>query len=104
MNVEKQNRKVLKQIQSEYLMYKYKKLSECRKDIYESCSEILFYECLHEYFLYHQGISNRFLESVQDIDDILADLYRLYLKSEELSIATWAGIEELLEMYISDNA
>ena len=104
MNAEKQRRKVLKQIQNEYLIYKYKKLSECRKNIYESCSEILFYECLHEYFLYHQGISKRFLELVQDIDDILANLYRLYLKYEELSIITWAGIEELLEMYISDNA
>lgn len=104
MNAEKQRRKVLKQIQNEYLIYKYKKLSECRKNIYESCSEILFYECLHEYFLYHQGTSKRFLELVQDIDDILANLYRLYLKYEELSIITWAGIEELLEMYISDNA
>ena len=95
---------MLKQIQNEYLIYKYKKLSECRKNIYESCSEILFYECLHEYFLYHHGISNRFLELVQGIDGILADLYRLYLKYEKLSITTWAGIEELLEMYISDNA
>ncbi len=104
MNAEKQRRKVLKQIQNEYLTYKYKKLSECRKNIYESCSEILFYECLHEYFLYYHGISNRFLKSVQGIDGILANLYRLYLKYEELSIITWAGIEELLEMYISDNA
>ncbi len=92
-------RKLLKAVETEYRLFKYKMLSGTRNEIYDSCNVIRFYECLWEYFLYSGNIGPEFVRRVKIRDDLLSQLYGYYLKTEYLSIETWSGIEELLRCY-----
>ena len=93
-------KKLLKKIQQEYVIFKYKMLSGNRKEIYDSSNQIIFYECLHEYFLYYEEISESFIEVTKDMDNILERLYVLYLKYEHLQVYTWDNINELIMDYV----
>lgn len=85
--------------EKEYELFKYKMLAGNAREIYESCKMIGFYECLHEYFIYHEGVEQEYLEKVDVGDGILEELYAFYLDKEYLSVETWSGIEEMLRCY-----
>ena len=90
-------------VKIEYSVFKHKMLSSCSRIIYDSCSIIRFYECMHEYFEYNENISSKVIKLLEDKKDLIASLYQFYLKHEELEIGTWDHIDTLLEMYISYN-
>lgn len=89
---------VKSRIESEYANFKQKMLSSPASVIYESCSEIRFYECIYEYFSYSDGISRKHMEACLRCSSIIGSLYSLYLKYECLGCGTWEEIEEILNI------
>ena len=94
-------RKLKEKIKKEYALFKFEMLSGCRREIYENCNKIWFYEVLYEYFLYKETIDERFIAAGLQTDAFMDRLYQLYLKYEELHADSWQGIEELLEKFLS---
>ena len=86
-------------MEQEYHLFKYEMLSKTRKEIYERCTEIYFYECLHEYFLYQEDINEEFLEKASKRTSIYRKLWNLYQKYEHLEVGTWEQIEGMLKFY-----
>lgn len=94
-------RQILKLVETEYSLFKYKMLSGTRSEIYDSCNVIRFYECLREYFLYCEKIEMEFIQKIKLVNNLLEELYAYYLKTEFVSIETWQEIEEMLRIYVS---
>lgn len=92
---------LLKAIEIEYNLFKYEMLSRTRREIYDSCNLIHFYECLWEYFIYTEKMEQEFVQKVKISDHLMGELYHYYLKTEYLSVETWSGIEELLRCYVA---
>lgn len=86
-------------MEQEYHLFKYKMLSRTELEIYERCTEIYFYECLHEYFLYQEDIDKEFLDKASEMTNIYQELWNLYQKYEHLEISTWEQIEGILKFY-----
>lgn len=72
--------KMLKKIKKEYVLFKYKMLSSNVREVYNECNRIRFFECLHEYFLYKEKIDSEFVQATADSEDILQELWEIYLK------------------------
>lgn len=100
MAKQKDKEELMKKVQTEYTIFKYKMLSDGRKEIYDACAKIFYYECMHEYFEYNEEIPEKFVDAMADTENIMERLYVLYLKNEHLQVDTWKAIEELLEAYI----
>lgn len=90
---------LMEQMEQEYQLFRYQMLSRTKKEIYESCAKIHFYECCHEYFLYQEDIVAEFFEIAVQRKGIYQELWNLYLKYEYLEVDTWEQIEEMLKLY-----
>ena len=87
-------------VEQEYQLFKMRIQSQLPEDIYNRCNEIRFYECLHEYFVYHDDLNIEFVQVAFMETGILKELWRLYLKLEHLEVSTWEQIEDLFEAYL----
>lgn len=92
-------RNFMYQMEQEYHLFKYKMLSRTPREIYERCTKIYFYECLHEYLLYKEDINAEFLEKASKRTSVYRELWELYQKYEHLEVGTWEQIEEMLKFY-----
>lgn len=92
--------KFIDNIEKEYRDYKAKILGEAPEQIWDKCCEIYFYSCLYEYCMYNEAISYVVAKNLGECKDIIAGCWDLYLKNEELSICSWADIDELIEYYL----
>ena len=86
-------------ITSEFEEFKKEVLSKRPEEIWEGCCKIYFYSSLLEYFTYNERISYYVVEKLKEYSFILAGCWELYLKKEELSILSWADIDNLLEVF-----
>lgn len=95
-------KKLLRKVQREHSLFKYQMLSGTNREIYENCNKISFYENLNEYFLYKEEISKEIIETGLRAENLLDELYQLYLKYEWLQITSWEKIEEILRVYAGE--
>ncbi len=97
-------REVLWRMEREYELFRCQMLSKGAEKVYDRCTEIYFYECLHEYFLYKEEISTEFLETVSKEPEIYRVLWEMYLKYEYLEVGTWENVDEMLRVYCKENS
>ena len=88
-----------KKISIEFEKFKKEILSKGPEEIWDDCCKIYFYSSLFEYFTYNEKISYYVVEKLKEYSFILAGCWELYLKKEELSILSWADIDNLLEVF-----
>ena len=88
-------------IEKEFELFEYRMLSRSRKKIFEACHEIRFYSCIYEYFLYAEDIADNHIKACLKCENVIAELYDLYLKWEYLRCSRWEDIEELLDVFVS---
>ena len=88
---------LLDRLTQEHDLFYYKMLSSPPKVIYESCGKIRFYDSVYEYFQYKEELDPEYVEACLKETHILEGLYNLYLKHENLRVATWDDIEEMLD-------
>ena len=93
-------KELVKRIKTEHSLFKFEKLSETNRTIYDACNQIRVYECLTEYFLYHEHFEPEFVELALEKEDILRELYDLYLKYEMVEVGTWEEIDSLLKLFV----
>ncbi len=93
-----------RKIRNEHALFKYQMLSNPVRTVYDSCNKIRFYECMMEYFQYKESISRAFVNSSENSVYPLAELYEIYLKHEYLHVGTWKGIEEILNVFVVEQA
>lgn len=93
-------RKMLKKVQTEYELFRCHMLLSPVREVYNSCRIICFYECLYEYFRYCEEISRDFINASAGEEQILSQLWDIYLKNEYLGADTWGEIEGLLNAYV----
>lgn len=86
-------------IELEYSIFKFKMLSKTSHEIYDSCNIIRFYECVHEYLLYNENVSAEFMDHIKIRNNVLEELYEIYLKYESLRIDSWDEIDNLIDIY-----
>ena len=90
----------VEKIKREHSLFKFGMLSGCRREIYENCNKIRFYEVLYEYFLYRGGLEESLIREGMQTDDFMGLLYAFYLKHENLSVGTWEETEEFLGQFL----
>jgi len=92
--------KFIESIEKEYRDYKAEMLQKEPEHIWDKCCEIYFYNSFHEYFLYNEAISYVVANKLGECENIISGCWDLYLKNEELSILSWADMDELIERYL----
>lgn len=97
-------KELLKKIETEYNLFRYKMLLYPAEDLYNSCRMVCFYECLYEYFRYCEKINVDFINAAVKEEWILGQLWDLYLKNEYLKADTWDEIESILKAYADRKA
>lgn len=94
--------RLVKSVEREFELFKYKTLSKSRNEIFECCGVIRFYSCIHEYFLYAEDIEEAHRNACLECGDVIASLYALYLKYEYLRCSRWEDIEEILDVLVRE--
>lgn len=94
--------RLVKSVEREFELFRLKMLSKSREEIFEECNNIHFYSCLHEYFLYKEDMDKEHIEACLKCENIIAALYRLYMKYEYLYCSRWEDIEEILNVLVYD--
>lgn len=95
--------KVIRSVENEFELFKYKTLSTTRQEIFDRCNEIRFYCCIWEYFEYAEDISQEHINAcIKCGDNVIATLYQLYMDIEYLRYERWENIIELLEVLVRD--
>lgn len=87
----------------EHEAFKRSMLSLPKEKLYDACSRIGFYECLHEYFQYSSWIHPEYVQIFQECGRPIALLWEFYLQREELRADTWEGIEEMLRLLAQEH-
>ena len=95
-------KRFLRKVKREHSLFKYQMLSGTNREIYDSWNKICFYENLIEYFLYKEDIDEEIVEAGLQAEDLLDELYHVYLKYEWLQITSWEKIEEILTVYVGE--
>lgn len=90
-------------IELEYSIFKFRMLSKTPREIYDNCNVIRFYECVHEYLIYNENVPGEFMEHIKTGQNILRELYHIYLKYEGIRIDSWEEIDNLIDIYMIDN-
>lgn len=73
-----------------------------KEKIMDMCDKIYFYDCVAEYFQENEHIPQKIIVFLLSKKDIIHNLWLHYLKYEHLEFTTWKRIEELLELWASE--
>lgn len=92
-----------KKIEEEFERFKYRMLSRSRKKIFKSSRKISFYSCIYEYFMYAEDIEASHMAVCLQCPDVIAHLYRIYMKYEYLRYSRWQDIEELQDVFVREH-
>lgn len=98
---EKETR-LIRRVEDEFTLFRYKMLSKSRKKIFKKCDEIKFYSCIYEYFMYADDIDQEHIETCLRYERPIAELYRVYQRYEYLQYGRWEEIEELLNVLVRE--
>lgn len=96
--------KIQNNVDLEYTAFKNEKLQESKDDIFEDSGIIHFYKEVHNFFS-GNDLTDAFdlpeLIILSDCKDkLISILYEEYLSKEQLSIATWDNIREIIDSYL----
>ena len=99
-NRQSQEEELIRRLETEHDLFYYRMISESSRAVYEKCAKIRFYEIIYEYFLYCENIENKHIEACLLAEQILSELYDIYLKYEDLRVDTWEDVKDLLDRYM----
>lgn len=91
---------VIRRVEQERQLFKYKMLASPAGEIYDGCNKIWFYECVFEYFQYCSDIEEGYIKACLKEVDIIAALWAVYSQHEYLRVGTWEDVEELLRVLL----
>lgn len=92
----------MKRVTHEREFFRYQMLSSARDVIYNSCNKIRFVECVFEYLIYTEDISDDWIDELLKCENRIFDsLYGTYLEYEYLRVGTWEEIEELIRVHVT---
>ena len=95
--------RLVKSVEQEFELFKYKMLSGSRQNIFDSCNEIRFYCCVHEYWLYAENKSEEHIRACLNYEgSIIAAMYNIYLGREYLRCSRFQDIEEILDAMVCE--
>lgn len=90
-------------VEQEFELFKYKMLASSRQNIFDSCNKISFYSCVCEFFEFSETIEDKYVKACLDCgDNVIANLYRIYLEVEYLRYSRWEDIEEILNVLVRE--
>ena len=92
--------RLVRKVEQEFELFRFKMLSKSREEIFESCNIIRFYSCMYEYFLYKEELEEEHINACLIYEDVIATLYYLYLKYEYLRYSRWEDIEDMLDVLV----
>lgn len=93
--------KLVKSVEQEFELFKYKMLSRSRQEIFDSCNEIRFYTCAYEYWIYAEDISSEHIRACLNcLGAVIASMYNVYMEIEYLRCGRWEDIEEILNVMV----
>lgn len=95
--------RLVKSVEQEFELFKYKMLAGSRQNIFDSCNEIRFYCCVHEYWQYAENKSDEHIRVCLNYEhNVIATMYNTYLKWEYLRCDRWEEIEEILNVLVRE--
>ena len=89
-------------IESEYNLFKSNMLLKTPQEVYNSCNEIRFYECVYEYFQYNENVDSQFISHMHCNKNIISEMQRMYYKNEYLTVDNWDGIDDIINYCMID--
>lgn len=92
--------RLVRKVEQEFELFRFKMLSKSREEIFESCNIIRFYSCMCEYFLYKEELEESHIKACLKCGNVIDTLYHLYMKYEYLRYSRWEDIEELLDVLV----
>lgn len=98
---EKETR-LIRRVEDEFMLFKYKMLSKSRKKIFKKCDKIRFYCYIYEYLVYADDIDQEHIGACLKYERPIAELYRVYQSYEYLQYGRWEGIRELLNVLVRE--
>ena len=54
---------LMKRIETEHTIFKYRMLASPAAEVYENCNVIRFYECIYEFFQYAENIEKEYINA-----------------------------------------
>lgn len=93
---------LLKRIETEHTIFKYRMLASTAAEVYENCNIIRFYECIYEFFQYAEDIEKEYTNACLRYENVIETLYQLYMKYEYLRYSRWEDIEEMLSTLVEE--
>ncbi len=93
---------LMKRMETEHTIFKYRMLASSAAEVYENCNVIRFYECIYEFFQYAENIEKEYIDVCLRYENIIETLYQLYMKYEYLRYSRWEDIEEILSALVQE--
>ncbi|MBR0148674.1 MAG: hypothetical protein IJM23_05690 [Lachnospiraceae bacterium] len=101
-NTKKMKKLLKKHVDKEYSLFKKSVLKAGKKDIYNACDKIKFWENVYEYFQYNTAkLDKNTLCATSGLESLIAELWNLYLNYEPLKVNTWEDIDELVQTFVN---
>lgn len=91
---------VRKRVRKEFNKFKISLLKKSKEQIIDNCNKIRFFCCIKEFFIYNEQISESTWKFLVDKDNIIHQMWNLYLKYEELEVDSWSNIEEIFAVWM----
>jgi hypothetical protein len=94
---------LIRSVEKEFELFKYKTLSASRKEIFQQCNVIRFFCGIYEYFEYAEDIRQEHINACLKCgDSVIAALYGIYQGREYLRYERREDIVELLNALAAD--
>lgn len=93
---------LMKRIETEHTIFKYRMLASTAAEVYENCNVIRFYECIYEFFQYAGDIEKEHVNACLHYENIIEALYQIYIKYEYLRCSRFEDIEEMLSALVEE--
>lgn len=71
-----------------------------KETIHNMCDKIHFYDCVMIFFSENDQIPEKVFRFLWHREEIILNMWLLYLEQEHLRFLTWAEIEKLLEFWM----
>lgn len=91
------------QIRKEWNQFVYHTMLLEKEKIMDMCDKIYFYDCVVEYFQENEHIPLKIILFLLHKENIIHNLWLLYLKYDHLDFSTWTNLEGLLKCWMLEN-
>jgi ATP-dependent exoDNAse (exonuclease V) beta subunit len=91
---------VLEILYQQFESYKERMLKNSKEDVFGSAYEICFFSEIHQFFNETELDDESYETLLTDGEELLANMYRKYLKWDGYSVNTYSDIEEFVADYV----